>query len=98
MVISITSNSAVIQWSLVETQQLLSEVELSVEYGQTERLEAGSTAAVVVGPGNRMASLPLSHLLPHTTYYYRVVASTGVGQDQKSDIETFTTMEVTVGM
>jgi hypothetical protein len=98
--ISITTDSAVIQWLPGDTRHLVSEVAYTVEYGETELFEAGTTAPVVLGPEVKVLSevkilsVSLSGLLPGTTYSYRIVASTGIGQDYRSGTETFTTKEL----
>ena len=101
--ISITTDSAVIQWLPGDTRHLVSEVAYTVEYGETELFEAGTTAPVVLGPEVKVLSevkilsVSLSGLLPGTTYSYRIVASTGIGQDYRTGTETFTTKELDKG-
>lgn len=96
--ISIMADSAIIQWLPGETQHLVSAVTYTVEYGETELFEAETTAPVMLGSEDKILSVSLSDLLPDTTYYYRIVASTGIGQDQRSETETFTTKEVVIGI
>ena len=95
--ISITPDSATIQWEAGDNQYLVSVVEYTVEYGETDRLEAGTTAAVVLGPDSDVGSADLRGLLPATRYYYSVVASTAVGE-KRSPLKTFQTKEDVTGM